>query len=106
MVKPNPIQQVLEAEREAGAAVENAREDGERAIAAARRWAQERSRRAESRLRTATARYSEAVRAQRQREANALKERAARDITRRRELAESQLQQLVDEIYAQRWPRS
>lgn len=106
MVNPNPIQQVLQAEREAGEAVEKARQESERAIAAARRWAQDWDKRTELRLRRATARYADEVRVQRQREAQALRERAARDIATRRALAESQLQQFVEEVYAERWPGS
>lgn len=106
MVNPNPIQQVLQAERDAGEAVEKAREESAAAIAAARRWAQEWDKRTELRLRQATARYANEVRAHREREAQVLREHAARDIASRHALAESQLQQLVEEIYAERWPKS
>lgn len=104
MVNPNPIQQVLQAEREADAEVENARKAADQSVAAARRWAQEWTKRAEARLQSAATRYSSSAKAQRLREAQLLQQEMRSEINRRRALAESQLQSLVEEVYAQRWP--
>lgn len=105
MVNQNPIQQVLQAERDADAEVERARQEGERQIADAHRWAQEWMRRAESRIQDANLRYARMVREQTSRETDALWKRVRLDIARRRVEAESQLQQLVEETYRQRWPK-
>ena len=114
MVNPNPIQQVLQAERDAGEAVEKAREESAAAIAAARRLAYGKPHYQMvvmllAIIVTLVLRPSGFFGKQKQleeREAQVLREHAARDIASRRALAESQLQQLVEEIYAERWPKS
>ncbi len=106
MVNQNPIQQVLQAERDAGAEVEKARQESERQIADVRRWAQEWMRRAESRIQDANLRYARTVREQSRLETEALQKRVRLDIAKRRVEAESQLPQLVEEMYRQRWSKS
>lgn len=105
MVNLDPIQQVLQAEREANEAVTAARTDGERSLAQARRWAQERMKRGENLVQRAAQAYERRSVRERQVEARALRERVARAMTQQRIEIEKDLDALVETICSKHWPQ-
>ena len=100
----HPIQQVLEAERDAAADIEAARSRAEEAVAAARRQAQAILARNEARTRHAVEAFERVSERATQVEAQGLRSAAREASLRHQAAVEARLDDLVDETFRDYWP--
>jgi len=101
----NPIQQVLEAEREAMERVERARQEAEAGVSDARRIASQLIRRNEQRTQKVLMRYEEKQKQLMQAEADRLRREAGVELKHAQSGVDENFEVLVDETFAAFWPR-
>ncbi len=101
----NPIQQVLEAEREARERIERARQEAEAAVSDARRIATQLLRRNEQRTQKVLIRYEENQKQLTEAEAERLREQAGAELKQAQIGVDKNFEALVDETFAAFWPK-
>jgi vacuolar-type H+-ATPase subunit H len=100
----HPIQQVLEAERDAAGDIEAARRDAEQAVAAARRAAQATLARNETRTQRAVETYERQSDLKTRAEAQRLRSAAREVLSARRAAVEQRMDDLVEATFRAFWP--
>ncbi|MGI9304466.1 MAG: hypothetical protein ACR2RB_17435 [Gammaproteobacteria bacterium] len=105
LITPNPIQQVLEAEREAKERIERAQRDAEAAVGDTRRTAKQLLKRNERRTQQALARYEKKQKQLTEVEAEGLRQEAAAELKHAQTKVDKNLKLLVDETFDAFWPK-
>ena len=101
----NPIQQVLEAEREARDRIECARQEAETGVSDMRRMAKQLLDRNERRTQHALIRYEEKQKQLMQDEAERLRQQANAKLKQAQTEVDENFEVLVDETFAAFWPK-
>lgn len=101
----NPIQQVLEAEREARERIEGARRESETALSDTRRMAKELLKRNEQRTQQALQRYEKKQKQLTEVKAEKLSRKANADLKHEQTIVDEQFEVLVDEAFDAFWPK-
>ena len=101
----NPIQQVLQAEREAAEKLEQAQRDADEMVSDARIMAKQLLKRNESRTQLALERYEAQHNEATQVEADRLREQASRDLAHEQTRVDEKFAALVDETFETFWPK-
>ncbi len=103
-MKPNPIQQVLRAERDAHQHLEQVRLAAEDAIAQARQRAKEILARNDDRIKRALAAYERRWTAQLEQESQRLRRESTQLLDASKAAVEDRFDQIVAETFAEFWP--
>lgn len=102
---PNPIQQVLAAEREAREGIERAQREAEAAVSDTRRMAKQLLQRNEQRTQNALARYEKRQKKLTEVEAERLRQEASAEQKHAQTRVDKSFEVLVDETFDAFWPR-
>ena len=101
----NPIQQVLEAEREAKERIKRAQHEADAAVSDARRIAKQLLKRNEQRTQKVLVRYEENQKQLTEAEAERLRQEAGAELKQAQIGVDKNFEALVDETFAAFWPK-